>query len=177
MLPMARAAIAKALGQVDARVAASAEDAGWLHDRGACFVTLTQAGVLRGCVGTLQACRSLLDDLRANAVAAALHDPRFAPLTRAELACTRIEISLLSPLQAMQCDSEADALAQLRPGVDGIVFECGRYRSTFLPQVWAQLPTSAAFMAELKHKAGLPRDFWAPDVRLQRYAVSTWQEV
>lgn len=176
LLAIARAAMAHALGQAEARIAAPSGDAGWLHEPGACFVTLTQAGALRGCIGTLQARRSLLDDLQANAVAAALRDPRFAPLTRDELAGTRIEISLLSPLQAMHFSSEADALAQLRPGVDGVVFECGRHRSTFLPQVWAQLPTPAAFMAQLKHKAGLAPDFWAPTVRLQRYAVSTWQE-
>ena len=71
---------------------------------------------------------------------------------------------------------EADALAQLRPGVDGIVFEYGRYRSTFLPQVWEQLPQPQQFMAHLKRKAGLPDDFWAEGVRLSRYTVTKWRE-
>jgi hypothetical protein len=79
-------------------------------------------------------------------------------------------------LQALQFDSEAHVLAQLRPGVDGMVLEFGHYRSTFLPQVWEQLPTASGFLAQLKRKAGLPPDFWAPGVRLQRYSVSKWKE-
>ncbi len=176
LLPIARAAIGKAVGQATEQPPLALEHTSWLQEIRACFVTLTQAGNLRGCIGTLHAHRRLLDDVKLNAVAAALHDPRFAPLSRAELAYTRIEISLLSPMQAMNFGSEADALTQLRPGVDGVVFEFGRYRSTFLPQVWDQLPAPEAFMAQLKQKAGLPPDFWSPDVQLQRYAVSKWQE-
>ena len=172
LLALARAAIATALGQP---MAADAS-APWLQDPGACFVTLTQRGQLRGCIGSLQAQRSVLADVRANAVAAALQDPRFAPLTLAELAHTRIEVSLLSPMQPLVFDDEADALAQLRPGVDGVVFEYKGYRSTFLPQVWEQLPDKADFMAHLKQKAGLPPNFWASGVRLQRYTVTKFKE-
>jgi len=172
LLPIARASIAQALG----RVHDAAEDAAWLQAHGACFVTLTQRGQLRGCIGTLEAHRSLLADVKANALAAALRDPRFAPLTVTELERTEIEISLLSPMQAMGFASEAEALAQLRPGIDGVVLTFGRYRSTFLPQVWEQLPGADEFMAQLKYKAGLPPDFWAAGVRLQRYTVSKWRE-
>ena len=154
----------------------AAEDAPWLQEPGACFVTLTQQRQLRGCIGSLEARRSLLVDVKGNAVAAALHDPRFTPLKLGELAVAEIEVSLLSPLQPMHFDSEADALAQLRPGIDGLVFEYGRHRSTFLPQVWEQLPSAKEFMSHLKHKAGLTSDFWAKEVRLQRYSVSQWHE-
>ncbi len=173
LLPIARAAIASALGLG----AQAPEDASCLQEPGACFVTLTQRGQLRGCIGSLEARRSLLADVKANAVAAALQDPRFAPLTPGELALTRVEVSLLSPLQEMHFASEADALAQLRPGIDGVVFSFGRHRSTFLPQVWEQLPGAAEFMEQLKRKAGLAADFWDPAVRLQRYSVAKWQEV
>ena len=172
LLPSARAAIASALGLG----AQAPEDARCLQDPGACFVTLTQRGQLRGCIGSLEARRSLLADVKANAVAAALQDPRFKPLAAGELGVTRVEVSLLSPLQEMHFASEADALAQLRPGIDGLVFSFGRHRSTFLPQVWEQLPGAAEFMAQLKRKAGLAADFWDPGVRLQRYSVAKWQE-
>lgn len=172
LLPIARAAISAALG----RTHAAAENAVWLQQWGASFVTLTQHGQLRGCIGTLEARRTLLADVKANAVAAALHDPRFLPLAVTELEHTEIEVSLLSPMQTLRFDSEADALAQLQPGIDGVVFEFERYRSTFLPQVWEQLPTVPEFMAHLKHKAGLPPDFWAKGVRLQRYGVRKWKE-
>jgi len=172
LLRIARASIATALGHpMDA-----AENTLGLQAPGACFVTLTQHGQLRGCIGSLEARRSLLADVKANAVAAALHDTRFAPLSLAELAHTDLEVSVLSPMQAMHFQSEADALAQLRPGVDGVVFEFGSYRSTFLPQVWAQLPDARDFMAHLKRKAGLPADFWAAGVCLQRYTVQPWHE-
>lgn len=172
LLRLARASIATALGR---RMDAD-DDAPGLQAPGACFVTLTQAGQLRGCIGSLQARRSLRADVQANAVAAALHDTRFAPLTLAELDHTDIEVSVLSPMQAMHFASETDALAQLRPGVDGVVFEFGPHRSTFLPQVWAQLPDPRDFMAHLKRKAGLPADFWHADVRLKRYTVHPWHE-
>jgi AmmeMemoRadiSam system protein A len=172
LLPIARAAISTALGQP----LIAAEDALWLQQPGASFVTLTQRGQLRGCIGSLQAHRTLLADVKANALAAALHDSRFLPLSLAELAQTGIEVSLLSPTQALHFDSESEALAQLRAGIDGVVFEFERYRSTFLPQVWEQLPSVREFMAHLKNKAGLPADFWDPAVRLQRYTVSKYKE-
>jgi AmmeMemoRadiSam system protein A len=172
LLPIARAAISGALGCPRN----AAEDAPWLQTPGACFVTLTQRGQLRGCIGSLEARRALLIDVKANALAAALHDPRFSPLSLPELDRTRIEVSLLSPMQPMQFENEAHALSQLHPGVDGVVFEYGPHRSTFLPQVWEQLPVASEFMAHLKRKAGLAADFWAEGVRLQRYSVSKWQE-
>ncbi|MHB8950159.1 MAG: AmmeMemoRadiSam system protein A [Rhodoferax sp.] len=172
LLPIARASISTALG----RPLQAQEHEPWLQASGACFVTLTQRGQLRGCIGTLEARRSLLADVKANALAAAFADPRFSPLTAFELAQTEIEVSLLSAMHAMEFDSEAHALAQLQPGMDGVVFEYAHYRSTFLPQVWEQLPNAAEFMAHLKHKAGLPSDFWATGVRLQRYSVSKFKE-
>ncbi len=172
LLPIARAAISRALGVSRA----ADETAPWLAEHGACFVTLTQSGELRGCIGTLQAHRPLLADVKSNAVSAAMHDPRFMPLGIAELDITAVEISLLSPTAAMDVRDEADALAQMRPNVDGIVFEFGRYRSTFLPQVWEDLPQPRHFLAMLRRKAGLPEDFWEEGVKLSRYTVTKWSE-
>lgn len=172
LLPLARATIARELG----RPQNADESAPWLQAPGACFVTLTQQGELRGCIGSLEAHRALLVDVKANALAAAFRDPRFAPLAAHELERTEVEISLLSPMQALSFGSEAEALAQLRPGIDGLVFEFGARRSTFLPQVWEQLPEVRDFMAQLKRKAGLPASFWHGEVRLQRYTVAKWKE-
>ncbi|HWR87194.1 MAG TPA: AmmeMemoRadiSam system protein A [Acidiferrobacterales bacterium] len=171
-MPIARAAISRVLNVPHA----ADETAPWLAEHGACFVTLTQDGELRGCIGSLQAHQPLLEDVKSNAVSAALRDPRFTPLTVEELDITTVEISLLSTTQAMDVRDEADALAQLRPNVDGIIFEYGRYRSTFLPQVWEQLPLPRQFMAHLRRKAGLPEDFWAEGVKLSRYTVTKWSE-
>ena len=85
-------------------------------------------------------------------------------------------MSLLTPAEPMSFRDEADALAQLRPEIDGVIFSASGRRSTFLPQVWEQLPDPAVFMAHLKQKAGLPAAYWGPDVRLERYAVKKWKE-
>jgi len=172
LLRLARQAIAARFGFAEATTPA----ADWLHEPGATFVTLTRQGALRGCIGSLQAHRPLHEDVQANARAAAFRDPRFAPLLAAELDITRVEVSLLSPAQALYFDNEDDALAQLQPGEDGLILEAGGYRSTFLPQVWEQLPTPAQFLAQLKRKAGLPGDFWSTEIRLSRYRVTKWQE-
>ncbi len=172
LLAVARDAIARQLGAAGVPYDTPA----WLHDPGASFVTLTQQGQLCGCIGSLQAWRPLGEDVQANAVAAALHDPRFAPLTAAELSITRIEVSLLSAATAMQFESEQQVLAQLRPGVDGVVLQYGSARGTFLPQVWESLPQPADFLAQLKRKAGLPADFWHEDIALSRYTVTRWKE-
>lgn len=172
LLAIARGAIAEALGAAP-QVQPQAD---WLKQPGATFVTLTQHGQLRGCIGSLQAYRPLGEDVYQNARAAAFDDPRFAPLERHELGITECEVSLLSATEPLPCRDEADALAQLRPGIDGVIFEYGRHRSTFLPQVWEQLTEPSLFMAQLKRKAGLPDDFWDDDVRLSRYTVTKWSE-
>jgi AmmeMemoRadiSam system protein A len=172
LLPIARAAIARVLNVPHT----ADESAPWLAEHGACFVTLTQSGELRGCIGSLQAHRSLLDDVKSNAVSAALRDPRFAPLSAEEFDITAVEVSLLSPTQPMVVRDEDDALAQLRPHVDGVIFEYGRYRSTFLPQVWESLARPRDFLAMLRRKAGLPDDFWDEGVKLSRYSVTKWSE-
>jgi AmmeMemoRadiSam system protein A len=172
LLAVARNAIARQLGERGI----SYDTPSWLHEPGASFVTLTQHGELRGCIGSLEPHRSLEQDVCANAVAAALHDPRFPPLQAQELSRTRIEVSLLSAATDMQFDSEQHVLEQLRPGVDGVVLQYGGARGTFLPQVWESLPQPADFLAHLKRKAGLPAGFWHEDIRLSRYTVSKWKE-
>ena len=144
---------------------------------GASFVTLHDAqGKLRGCIGTLTTTRGLIDNVRQHAVAAAFNDPRFAPLTLAQWPGVELEVSLLDAPQAVQFNSDAQARAVLRPGVDGVIFEWQGHRSTFLPQVWQQLPDVSSFLGALKRKAGLPETFWAPDMRWQRYGVRVFSE-
>ena len=172
LLRLARAAIGEKLGQPGTDAASHAR----LHEPGATFVTLTQQGDLRGCIGSLEAHRALLDDVRENARAAAFRDPRFAPLAFEEFEFTSVEVSLLTPAAPMAFRDEADFMAQLRPGVDGIVFQFGRHRSTFLPQVWESLPEPAQFMQQLKRKAGLPPNFWHETVSISRYEVTKWKE-
>ncbi|MBI3068740.1 MAG: AmmeMemoRadiSam system protein A [Betaproteobacteria bacterium] len=172
LLPLARAAIAQELG----RIHPAREDAPWLKEPGACFVTLHHDEKLRGCVGSLAPQRALVEDVRANAVAAAFRDPRFTPLSAEEFDLIDVEVSLLSAIESLAFRDEEDALALLRPAVDGLILEYGYHRSTFLPQVWESLREPREFLASLKYKAGLPPDFWNAQVKLSRYTVTKWRE-
>ena len=172
LLPIARASIAIQLGKTHA----ADESAPWLRAQGASFITLNLQKKLRGCIGSLQAHRPLLDDVKANALAAAFKDPRFKPLTAAEYENIDVEISLLSALSALSFTDEASALAQLKPHVHGVIFEYGHHRSTYLPQVWDNFADPAMFMATLKQKAGLPPNFWEPGVKLHTYTVAKLRE-
>lgn len=175
LLQLARDAIDERLGEPPTPTS-NLDTVPELKEPGATFVTLMQDGNLRGCIGSLEPRRSLAEDVRENACNAAFRDPRFPPLTDEEWARTTVEVSLLTPSQPIRFKDEADALAQLRPGIDGVVFTAGFRRSTFLPQVWEQLPEPSEFMAHLKKKAGLPADYWGPDVQLERYEVRKWKE-
>jgi len=172
LLPLARAAIAAQLGLTHT----ASEDLPWLKASGACFITLTLESRLRGCIGTLRAHRTLAEDVKANAVAAAFRDPRFPPLGSVEFSSVALEISVLSVLEPLRFSNEPDALRQLRAGVDGVVFEYGYHTGTFLPQVWEDFKEPSDFLAHLKYKAGLPPDFWDAEVRLLRYTVHKWRE-
>jgi AmmeMemoRadiSam system protein A len=168
VLGIARRNIERALG---ANGRERLPTAPWLDAPGCSFVTLRQAGELRGCIGSLEAHRPLGEDIAANAVAAALRDPRFPAVRASELASLEVEVSLLTPAEPLAFADEDDALGMLRPGIDGVVIEYGGSRATFLPQVWESLPEVSRFLRELKRKAGLPADFWHPDLRLSRYGV------
>jgi AmmeMemoRadiSam system protein A len=147
-----------------------------LEAPGATFVTLFKNGMLRGCIGSLEARRPLGVDVRVNAVAAAFDDPRFPRLGSDEFIDTWVEVSLLSAPEPIPADGEQSLLAQLRPGVDGVVLEFAGRRATFLPQVWDTLREPTEFLAELKRKAGLPIDFWSAAVHISRYSVTKWRE-
>ncbi len=145
-----------------------------LQQPGASFVTLELDGRLRGCIGSLEAVRPLVHDVAANAFAAAFSDPRFPPLSAAELPRLHVSLSLLGPAEAVQFDSEADLTAQLQPGVDGLILEAEGRRGTFLPSVWESLPDPAQFLRQLKLKAGLPADYWSNAIRVSRYRTESF---
>lgn len=147
----------------------------WLRATAASFVTLRDAGELRGCIGTVDAHRALGDDVAHNAHAAAYRDLRFAPVTAEVRDRLEVEVSLLSARVPLQARSEAEAVRALRPGVDGVVLEYGVFRATFLPQVWENLPDPVDFLAQLRRKARLPARFWHPDVRVSRYTVEKFR--
>jgi len=172
LLSVARGAIDAGLQQKDT----VERNEGWLAQAGASFVTLTRAGSLRGCIGSLQAVRPLGTDVAANALAAAFRDPRFAPLAAADWLHCRVEVSLLSAPKPLRFADEADLLEQMRAGEDGIILEADGKRATFLPQVWEDIVDKRAFLEHLLRKAGLPADTRLTRCRVSRYRVAKWKE-
>lgn len=131
-----------------------------LREYGASFVTLTQHGELRGCIGALEAYQSLAEDVAEHAVAAGMQDYRFPPVRPCELAEIKIEISRLTPPENLEYLDDQDLLLKLCPGVDGVVLQDGWRRSTFLPQVWEKLPDPKQFLSHLCQKMGAASNTW-----------------
>jgi len=170
LLELARASIAEGIGTGKPMVQPYSPDLPAILDApGACFVTIKKNGQLRGCIGSPQAWRRLIDDICENAFKAAFQDPRFPPVTAEELAMLDLSVSVLTPPTPMRFTDEADLLAQLRPRVDGLIIEDGGHRALFLPAVWEQLPDPAQFLAHLKHKAGLAVDHWSNRFKASRF--------
>lgn len=143
----------------------------------ATFVTLERSGELRGCIGTLEAVRPLVQDVASNAYAAAFSDPRFPPLAASELTEIAVRVSVLSVPEPLRFDSESELAGLLHPGVDGLILEEGTHRGTFLPSVWESLPNPRAFLEHLKLKAGLAPGHWSPTLRAWRYTTESFGEL
>jgi uncharacterized protein len=148
-----------------------------LQQNGASFVTLTEGGDLRGCVGALEPSMPLAEDVQYHAVAAALQDYRFPPVRPAEVPIINIEISRLTLPQPLLYKGPQDLITHLRPNVDGVIINDGYRRATFLPQVWEKLPNPRAFLAHLCQKMGAPSDLWErSDLQVLIYQVEEFHE-
>jgi AmmeMemoRadiSam system protein B/AmmeMemoRadiSam system protein A len=136
---------------------------------GAAFVTLRRHGALRGCIGSPVAWRPLIDDVAQHAFNAAFRDPRFPPLYLDELQGLDLSVSVLTPPEPMRIASEADLLAQLRPGIDGLIIQDLGRSALFLPSVWEEIPDPRQFLTHLKLKAGLPAQHFSAGFVAQRF--------
>ncbi len=148
-----------------------------LREQGASFVTLTKRGQLRGCIGTLEPYRPLVEDVCEHAVDAATQDYRFPPVTPGELADISIEVSRLTKPEPLDYTGPDDLLARLRPGIDGVVLKDGFRRATFLPQVWEKIPSPSEFLGHLCIKMGRPEDMWRHEkLQVLVYQVEEFHE-
>lgn len=174
LLQLARQAIVAELSRASPE--ALLIDAGKLALRRGVFVTLTKAGSLRGCIGTLESDQPLHESVPDCARGAAFRDPRFPSVSEIELEGLRVEISVLTNPQPIRHSGRDDLLRQLRPGTDGLLIEQDNYRATFLPQVWEQLSRGEEFLSQLMKKAGLPGDYWSEQLRCSRYQCIKFSE-
>jgi len=148
-----------------------------LQSDGASFVTLTQDGGLRGCIGTLEPYQPLVQDVCEHAIAAALHDYRFPPLQLYEIPHIKIEISRLTLPQPVRYENPLDLPGLLHPGIDGVTLRDGFHRATFLPQVWEKIPEPYDFLGHLCQKMGASSNLWQKKVlSVSVYQVEEFRE-
>jgi|WetSurMetagenome_2_1015567.scaffolds.fasta_scaffold198992_1 uncharacterized protein len=140
-----------------------------------CFVTLTISGELRGCIGYIEGIMPLYQAVIDNAKNAALSDPRFPAVSPDELKLIRVEVSVLTPPVPLDYKDPQDLLGKIVPNEDGIILKTGFHQSTFLPQVWEELPDKVQFLEHLSRKGGMPSDGWKT-ASVKRYRAIHFQE-
>ena len=147
----------------------------------ATFVTLTENERLRGCIGSLDPRRTLIEDAVANTAQAAFADPRFPPLKESELTGLRLDVSILSHPRPIPAGSESELAAALEPDRDGLILSAGKRRALFLPSVWRHLPDARAFVRHLMAKAGFESNRWPEGLEARRFRVelfgAPWRRV
>lgn len=148
---------------------------GIANENRGCFVTLTMNGSLRGCIGYIDPIMPLYKAVIENARNAAIRDPRFSPVTKNEVPSITIEISALTIPKELTYKDSNDIISKLKPQIDGVILQKGHYQSTFLPQVWVQLPEKIQFLEHLAMKAGLSRDDWKT-ANYKVYTVEHFEE-
>lgn len=148
----------------------------FLKKDGAAFVTLKYNNDLRGCIGSIIAHRTLLDDVIGNAISAAFNDPRFQPLTANELPYLTLEVSVLSEPEVLEYKDFEDLCKKITPHVDGLILKHEIYQGTFLPQVWEQLPTPKLFLEHLSMKAGSSLSIFEEHPTIYRYSVDAIED-
>jgi len=158
MLKLARRTLDEAVGGKDTEV--SEPELSRLAQYYGCFVTLKAFSRLRGCIGNIEPVRPLYKSIVENAVNAAFHDPRFPEVKAAELGDIAIEVSVLTKPAPLSFTSPEDLLSKLIPFEHGVILKFGHRQSTFLPQVWEQIPDKIAFLENLAMKAGMGEDDW-----------------
>ncbi len=130
----------------------------------ACFVTLNENGMLRGCMlDSFTPHEPIYKNVMRNVILAATGDPRFPPVRPSELPKIEIEISVLDRPKPLSFSGPDDLLRKLRPGVDGVILKTRTGTSTYLPQVWEVFPDPADFLSSLCEKQGARPDCWRSD--------------
>jgi len=177
LLKLARSVILSKLTKDSAQIERPDKISPAMREKRGCFVTLHKKGALRGCIGTIEPVKSLISCVEDNAVSSAFNDPRFPPLSKDEFAYLDIEISVLTVPKPLEYEDSEDLKKKLKPGVHGVILSNGWHRSTFLPQVWKQLPDTELFLEHLCQKGRLKRTCWKDkDTTIEVYEVEYFSE-
>lgn len=148
----------------------------FLEERCASFVTLKYDHHLRGCIGSLVAHQTLLEDVVSNALSAAFQDPRFHPLHERELENISVEVSVLSEPELLEYNDFEDLMQKVVPDIDGLILSHKGQQGTFLPQVWEELKSPKEFLEHLCMKAGLSPLVFEEHPSIYRYSVDAIED-
>jgi hypothetical protein len=140
----------------------------------ATFVSLTENGRLRGCIGSFIPHRPLIEDALANTAQAGFADPRFPPLRESELTALRLDVSILSHPRPIPARSGSELADAIEPDRDGLILSAGKRRALYLPSVWRHLPDAHAFVRHLMAKAGFEPNRWPEDLEAKRFRVESF---
>jgi len=166
LLGIARRSVEEALQ--DACVGHPQGVSGALLERAGAFVTLRNRGALRGCIGHVDPDQPLAACVAECARSAALHDPRFPPVTASELPSISICISVLSPLFEIRPE-------EIEIGRHGLYVTLGLRRGLLLPEVAAEWNWDREhFLSETCAKAGLPTDAWKRGATIQAFTTCSF---
>ena len=147
-----------------------------LRQKRGVFVTLHKDSKLRGCIGNIFPENPIFLAVAENAINAGVGDPRFPNMSADEMKDVAFEISILSKPVKITFSSPEDLLSCLDRRT-GIILKKGRHQSTFLPQVWNEIPDKAEFLSHLAMKAGLASDEWKdPRVEVFYYSALVFSE-
>lgn len=135
----------------------------------ATFVTLEKCTELRGCMGMLEPVQTLINDVIENTRNSALNDKRFLPVELSEVEDIIIKISVLTPPEDIDVDSEEYLVQNLVPFHDGLIINEGSQKATFLPSVWEKVSDPLEFIQHLKQKAGFHKNYWSDGLHFQKY--------
>lgn len=180
MLDLAREALSWYLKYKQIPAPKPEELSGNLKEKRPCFVTLTNKGELRGCIGLFEFNQPLYKNIIERAISAATEDYRF-PLRVSynELKDIEIEISILTEPQELKFSDPRDLLDKLKPFVDGVILHTEYGSSTYLPQVWEKVTDKAEFLSSLCAKHGSPEDYWRTNyvnLKVEIYHVVYFRE-
>jgi MEMO1 family protein len=135
------------------------------------FVTITSGGQLRGCIGTFREDTPLFRTVAQMAVAAAREDPRFPPLTEAELPKIHLEISALTPMKPVT------DVSRIEVGRHGLYVTKGFNSGVLLPQVATDYGWDrTTFLEQTCRKAGLPKDAWKEGAKILSFEAEVFGE-
>ena len=174
LIELARRTVEHGIGRTEPLRVYPSDYSPALREKRASFTTLRIKGDLRGCMGTLEAERTLVEDVVNSSFTAAFQDPRFPPVQKKELASLEYHISILSPPERIFVKDEKDLVERLRPGIDGLVLRAGEHRATFLPSVWEVIPKASDFVRRLKKKARLDETFWSAEMVFLIYTTDSF---